>query len=156
MISLYIPRSDIDVSYCSSIFNFLRNLHIVFHNVVAAAKSLQSCLTLCNPIDCSLPGSSVHEDSPGKNTGAGCHTLLQGIFPSQGLNPGLLHCRWILYSVSHQGSPDPHLFMPSQTKSEFAIALWSCGFACFLPSSLLPSSLGLRSLATIPRGPPRQ
>ena len=38
----------------------------------------QSCLTLCDPMDCSLPGSSVHEDSPGKNTGVGCHALLQG------------------------------------------------------------------------------
>ena len=36
-------------------------------------------------------------DSPGKNTGVDCHFLLQGIFPTQGLNPGLLHCRWILY-----------------------------------------------------------
>ena len=34
-----------------------------------------------------------------------CHALLQGIFPTQGLNPGLLHCRWILYYLSHQGSP---------------------------------------------------
>ena len=40
----------------------------------------QSCLTLCNPRDCSPPGSSVHGDSPGKNTGAGCHALLQEIF----------------------------------------------------------------------------
>ena len=38
-----------------------------------------------------LPGSSVHGDSPGKNTGVGCHVLLQGIFPTQGLNPCLLH-----------------------------------------------------------------
>ena len=38
-------------------------------------------------MDCSLPGSSVHGDSPGKNTGVGCHALLQGIFPTQGLNP---------------------------------------------------------------------
>ena len=38
----------------------------------------QSCLTLCNPMDCSLPGSSVHGDSPGKNTGLGCHALLLG------------------------------------------------------------------------------
>ena len=37
----------------------------------------QSCLTLCDPMDCSLPGSSVHGDSPGKNTGVGCHALLQ-------------------------------------------------------------------------------
>ena len=43
----------------------------------AAAKSLQSCPTLCDPIDCSLPGSCVHGDSPGKNTGVGCHFLLQ-------------------------------------------------------------------------------
>ena len=44
-------------------------------------------------------------ESPGKNTGVGCHALLQGIFPTQGLNPGLPHCRGILYHLSHQGSP---------------------------------------------------
>ena len=44
-------------------------------------------------------------DSPGKNTRVGCHALLQGIFPTKGLNSGLLHCRWILYCLSHQGSP---------------------------------------------------
>ena len=53
----------------------------------ARAKSLQSCLTLCNPTDCSPPGSSVHGDSPGKNTGVGWHALLQGIFPSR-IKPG--------------------------------------------------------------------
>ena len=42
-------------------------------------------------MDCSSTGSSVHGDSPGKNTGVGCHALLQGIFPAQELNPGLLH-----------------------------------------------------------------
>ena len=46
-------------------------------------------------MDYSLSGSSVLEDSPGKNTRVGCHSLLQGIFPSQGSNPGLLHLwRW--------------------------------------------------------------
>jgi len=69
----------------------------------------QSCLTLCDPVDCSLSGSSVHGDSPGKNTGVGCHALLQGIFPTQGLNPGLSHCRQILYHLSHQGSPTNNL-----------------------------------------------
>jgi len=63
----------------------------------------QSCPTLCDPVDCSLPGSSVHGDSPGKNTGVGCHALLQGIFPTQGSNPGLLHYRQILNFLS-QGS----------------------------------------------------
>ena len=56
-------------------------------------------------MDCSLLGSSVHRDSPGKYTGVGCHAFLQGIFPNQGSNPGLLHCRWILYQLSHQGIP---------------------------------------------------
>ena len=64
----------------------------------------RSCLTLCNPMDCSPPGSSVHGDSPGKNTGADFHTLLQGIFPTQWLNLGLQHCRQILYHLSHQRS----------------------------------------------------
>ena len=58
----------------------------------------QLCQTLFYPM-CSLPGSSVHGYSPGKIT-----ALLQGIFPTQGLNPGFLHCRWILYYLSHQGS----------------------------------------------------
>ena len=58
---------------------------------------IQSCLTLCDSMDCSPPGSSVHGDSPSKNTGVGCHTLLQGIFPTQGSNPGLPHCRQMLY-----------------------------------------------------------
>ena len=64
----------------------------------------QSCLTLCNLMDCSLPGSSVYGDSPGKNTGVGCRALLQGIFPTQGSNPDLLHCRQILYQLRYQGS----------------------------------------------------
>ena len=42
---------------------------------------------------------------PGKNTGVGCHFLLQQIFPTQGLNPGLLHCRQVLYHLSQQESP---------------------------------------------------
>ena len=56
-------------------------------------------------MDCSPPGSSIHGNSPGKNTRVGCRALLQEIFPIQGLNPGLLHCKRILYRLSHQGSP---------------------------------------------------
>ena len=133
-----------------------------------ACVPAQLCPTTCNPMDCSPPGSSVHGDSPGKNTGVGHHFLLQGIFPAQGsklhlvrllhgqvdfffffltaappgkpkvlvtqlcltlcdpmdcgptrssahlllqaripfsssrgVNPGLLHCPWTLYSLSH-------------------------------------------------------
>ena len=64
----------------------------------------QSCPTLCDPMDCSLPGSSVHGIFQAKGTGVGCHFLLQGIFPTQGSNLGLLHCRQTLYRLSHQGS----------------------------------------------------
>ena len=64
----------------------------------------QSCPTLCDPMDCNSPGSTVHEDAPGKNTGVGCHALLQGTFPTQGSNPGLSHFRQILYHLSHWGS----------------------------------------------------
>ena len=64
-------------------------------HVYVHAKFLLSCLTLCDPMDCSLPGSFV--DFPNKNTGVGFHFLLQGIFPIQGLNPCHLHCRQALY-----------------------------------------------------------
>ena len=79
-------------------------------------KELCAVLSLlavpCNPMDCSPPISSVHGDYPGKNTGAGCHALLQGIFPTQGLNPGIPHCKLILYCLSHQGSPkDVYMFI---------------------------------------------
>ena len=65
----------------------------------------QWCPTVCDHVDCSLPDFSVQGDSPGKNIGVVCHALLQGIFPTQGSNPGLPHHRQILYHLSHQGSP---------------------------------------------------
>ena len=68
--------------------------------VCVQAKLLQLCVTLWDPMDCNSPGFSVHEDSPGKNTGVGCHALLQGIFITQRLNsslPCLQHCQQILY-----------------------------------------------------------
>ena len=68
--------------------------------------------TLCDPMDCSPPGSSVHRDSPGKNTGVGCHALLQGIFPIQGSNPGLLHCRKIPWRRTWQPTP---VFLPGES-----------------------------------------
>ena len=63
------------------------------------------CLTLCDPMDCTPPGSSVHGILHGKDTGVGSQPLLQGIFQNQKSNPNLLHCRQILYHLSHQGSP---------------------------------------------------
>ena len=66
---------------------------------------LLSCVQLF-----ATPWTVAHQaspwDSPSKNPGVGCHFLLQGIFPTQGLNPGLLHCRQTLYHLSHQGRLD--------------------------------------------------
>ena len=68
---------------------------------ISAVLSPSVMTTLCDPMDYSF---SVHGESPGKNTGVGCHAVLEGIFPTQGLNPGLPHCRQILYRLSRQGS----------------------------------------------------
>ena len=58
-------------------------------------------------------------DSPGKNTGVGCHSLLQGIFPTQESNLGLLHCRQIPYHLSHQGRPPSPKGMMLQKYSDW-------------------------------------
>ena len=75
------------------------------------------CFCVCVCVNCSVVSNSLlpHElwptnflcpwNSPGKNAEVGSHSLLQGIFLIQGSNPGLLHCRWILYQLSHKGSP---------------------------------------------------
>ena len=73
----------------------------IYRNEYAVA---QSCPKLCNLMNRVMPGFSVHGDSPGKNTGVGCHALLHGTFPTQGSNPGLPPYRWILYQLSHKGS----------------------------------------------------
>ena len=76
---------------------------------LCCVKSLQLCLTLCNPVDCRPPSFSVHGILQARILEWGCHALLQGIFLTQGSNQcllHLLHCRWILYhwatSETHQ------------------------------------------------------
>ena len=61
----------------------------------------------CSVISDSLQPHGLYSlwNSPGQNTEVGSPSLLQGIFPTHGSNPGLLHCRWILYQLSHKGSP---------------------------------------------------
>ena len=73
-------------------------LHDYF-NRCKQALVVQLCPTLCNPITFSSPRSSCPWDSPGKNNGVSCHSLLQGIVLTQVLNPSLLHCRQILYCL---------------------------------------------------------
>ena len=66
----------------------------------------QLCLTLCNPVHCSLPGSSIHGTFQARVLEWVAIFLLQWIFPTQGSNLGLPHCRQTLYHLSHQGSLD--------------------------------------------------
>ena len=107
----------------------------------------QSCPTLCHLMDCSPLGSSVHGDSSGKNTGVGCHALLQGIFPIQGSNTGLPYCRQFLYCLSHQGSPRilewvayPFSTGSSQPRNQTRV---SCIIGGFLLPTELKGSLAL-------------
>ena len=107
----------------------------------------QLCPTLCDPMDCSPPGSFVHEDSPDKNTQVGCHALLQGIFPIQGSNLGLPHYRWILYHQSHQRSPTGS----KDPAAAAAKSLQSCPTLCdprdgSPPGSPVPGVLQARTL----------
>ena len=70
----------------------------VIHKYAVMCLVAQLCPALCNPIDYRPPGSSIHGDSPW----SGWQSLLQGIFPTHKFNPGLPHCRQILYHLSHQ------------------------------------------------------
>ena len=102
----YLPSSLINLVLAGmelSLHSRGKQTHFIqLHVLCFIAKS---CPALCDPMDYSPPGSFVHKDSLGKNTGVGCYTFLQGTFPTQGSNPGLPHCRQILYYLSHQGSP---------------------------------------------------
>ena len=72
---------------------------------MCACSVAQSCPTLCDPMDCSWPGSSVHGDSAGKNTGVSCHFLFQRNLPNPGIelrSPALQED--FFYHLSHQGS----------------------------------------------------
>ena len=90
-------------------FHFHIYIYIYTHMYVYIC--IYVCMCVC-ALSCSVVSNSLWPhglyipwNSPGQNTGVGSLSLLQGIFPTQGSNPGLLHCRQILYHLSHQGSP---------------------------------------------------
>ena len=102
--ALYILLGKTHKSQQLGSISFLVTYH--FSPAVHVCVCTQLCLTLCHLLDCSPPGSSVH-GIPGKNTGLGCHFLLQGIFPTQESNPRLLsplHCQVDSLPPSHVGS----------------------------------------------------
>ena len=70
-------------------------------------------------------------DFPGNSTGVGCHFLLQGIFPTQGSNPGLPHCRQTLYHLSHQASLIILLCLIFINDGEFPVCLILLNYVLF-------------------------
>ena len=115
--------------------------------VCALCLVTQLCPTVCDPTDCSPPGSSVHRDSPRKNTGVGCHALLQGIFPAQGANPGLEHHRQILYHLSYQGRicmKDTQILVLSTSSLKFS-SQW---YVQYIPIDHLPIRANIKATCT--------
>ena len=100
------PYTTTGKTIALTIWTFVSKVTSLLFNVLSVLCLVtQSCPTLYDPRDCSPPGSSFHGDSPGKNTGVDYRALLQGTFPTQGLNPGLPQCRQILYWLSHLRNP---------------------------------------------------
>ena len=87
------------MSHTSYVYN---SFTIGFVTMKVKVLVAQSSLTLCKPMDCSLQGFSAHGIS--QQYWSGLPSLLQGIFLTQGLNPGLLHCGQFLYHLNYQGS----------------------------------------------------
>ena len=110
-------------------------------------KVAQACLTLCNPMDYTMYGI---RNSPGQNIGMGSLSLLQGIFPTQGSNPGLPHCTRILHQLSYQGSP---CFWFSSVHSLSCVRLfvtpWTAARQASLSITNSQSLLKLRSIESV-------
>ena len=96
----------------NSVYTYLKNKPKPKNNLACCLKTHISFLCVWSESEChsvlsnSLQPRGLYSpwNSPGQSTGVGCLSLLRGIFPTQGLNPGLLHCRQILYQLSHMGS----------------------------------------------------
>ena len=102
-IHLFLNLSLIYVLSCMSCLSTHASIHL--SSICLGAKSLQSCLTLCDLMDCSPPGSSVHGILQARTLEQAAISSSTDTFPTQGLNPSLLYCRWILYHLSLWGSP---------------------------------------------------
>ena len=83
-----------------------------------ACSVTQLCLTLCNPMNCNPPASSVLWDFPGKNTGVSCQFLLQGVFVTQGSDWRLVHSQAHSLPQYHLGSPKLSWILFKQLKSQ--------------------------------------
>ena len=103
--SIYISLSPF-IYFSFYLFIFSMERHFILKNsrvymLIPSESENHSVVSLCDPMDCTV-----------QNTGVGSHSLFQGIFSSQESNPGLPHCRWILYQLSLQGSPNTQYIPP--------------------------------------------
>ena len=119
-----------------------RNKTNTFQAILTELLRSLSCQTRAVLISCSVVSGSLWPhglyspwNSPGQNTRVGSHSLLQGIFQTQGSNPGLLHCPRILYQLSHKGSPRnlewvayPFSSGSSWPKNRTRVSCIACGF----------------------------
>ena len=100
-------RSHSDQGILLGLFHLSPSLTCHPFSILLSAQKLTSMCESCSVVSNSLQPRGLYSpwNSPGQNTRVGRHSLLQGIFPTQGSDPGLPHCKWILYQLSHQGSP---------------------------------------------------
>ena len=118
-------------------------LQVVAAQLPVKVKVVQLCLTP-RPHGLQLDRFLCPWNSPGKNAGVGSHSLLQGIFPTQGLNPHSLHCRQILYRLRHQGRT--HLIELKYTRE--TVGWWkSVSGAGLKANEMRSSGLGLEWVA---------
>ena len=107
-------------------------------------KVTQSCSTLWDPMDW---------NSPGQNIGVDTLSLLQGLFPTQGLNPGLQHCRWILYQLSHKGSPRILEWVAIFLTQELNWGLLHCRWILYQLSYILLSNITQNTIVHLEKKP---
>ena len=104
-------------------------MYIHKHIYISEVKVAQLCPALCDPMDCSPPGSSIHKILQARILEWVAISFPRGFNPSQGWNPGLPDCRWTLYHLSHQGNPNKtdiyyyyyYYFHFTKEKTEFYI-----------------------------------
>ena len=124
---------------CSMVIYF-KDFFILILYIKVKVNIAESYPTLWDPMDYSP------WNSQGQNTAVGSHSFLQDIFPNQGPNPGLPHCRWILYQLSHKANPF-HMYV--------CIYLFSMGMvfipvSCTMSQSSIHSSSGTLSIRSSP------
>ena len=143
-VRLKLPKDDSWKSECYQKVLWFTN---GFMKVKVKVKVIQLCLTL-QPHRLYSPWNS-----PGQNIGVDALSLLQGLFPTQGLNPGLQHCRWILYQLSHKGSPRILEWVAIFLTQELNWGLLHCRWILYQLSYILLSNITQSTIVHLEKKP---